>query len=144
MVWPWLQSARNQLNVCVDITMTKWVGLATVAIILPSIASSFHYTSSFILHSNRWVVVHQNKRKTTLAGQPPDKGDLYNDDELFELLNLHQALNPNENEEKKGLFSDDGFDNDEEEEDLFDAALAVLRTMAFMVPTEKGLGYQIR
>ena len=113
MVWPWLQSARNQLNVCVDITMTKWVGLATVAIILPSIASSFHYTSSFILHSNR-CVVHQNKRKTTLAGQPPDKGDLYNDDELFELLNLHQALNPNE--EKKGLFSNDGFDKDEEEE----------------------------
>ena len=111
------QSARNTQSTAMFVphtTMTKWVGLATVAIILPSIASSFHYTSSFILHSNRWVVVHQNKRKTTLAGQPPDKGDLYNDDELFELLNLHQALNPNE--EKKGLFSNDGFDKDEEEE----------------------------
>jgi len=37
----------------------------------------------------------------------PDKGDLYSDDELFELLNLHETLNPPE----KGLFSGEGDDN---------------------------------
>lgn len=87
------------------------VGITVAIILLPSIISSFHHTSPFILHSTRWIV-HQSRRKT-LAGQP-DKGDLYNDDELFELLNLHQALNPNE--EKKGLFSNDGYDKEEEEE----------------------------
>lgn len=44
----------------------------------------------------------------------PDKGDLYSDDELFELLNLHDALNPSES----GLFSggvDDNNSNSNEE-----------------------------
>ena len=41
---------------------------------------------------------------SSLGLSQPDKGDLYSDDELFELLNLHDALNPPE----KGLFSGGG------------------------------------
>jgi len=40
----------------------------------------------------------------------PDKGDLYNDDELFELLNLHESINPPES----GLFSGGGDDTNGE------------------------------
>lgn len=42
-----------------------------------------------------------------LRSSQPDKGDLYSDDELFELLNLHETINPPE----KGLFSSGGDNN---------------------------------
>jgi len=41
---------------------------------------------------------------TTSLATPPGKGDFYDDEELFDLLNLHQALNP---DEEKGLFGGD-------------------------------------
>ena len=58
---------------------------------------------------------------SSLAAQP-GKGDLYGDEELFDLLNLHQALYP---EEQKGLFS--GGDNnivDDSDGDLNEASIA--------------------
>ena len=58
---------------------------------------------------NRAFRVTSSKPTPTLAatkrsddGQP-GKGDLYSDDELFDLLNLHLALNPEKEEEEQKL-----------------------------------------
>ncbi|KAL7442271.1 hypothetical protein ACHAXH_007803 [Discostella pseudostelligera] len=71
---------------------------------LPPLAlasSSFITTSSAFLTTYR-SALRNNRRvsfvdgivgPTSSSAMPPSKGDLYNDDELFELLTIHQTLN---------------------------------------------------
>ncbi len=42
-------------------------------------------------------------RATSSDDQQPGKGDLYSDDELFDLLNLHLALNPEQEQQEQQL-----------------------------------------
>ncbi|KAL7526141.1 hypothetical protein ACHAXR_001339, partial [Thalassiosira sp. AJA248-18] len=101
--------------------MKKPTLLATAATALAGlpalVSSSFHCASSAFIASARRVHSNRSGRRRDndvmpTSATPPGKGDLYNDDELFELLNLHQSLNP---KEEKGLFSqeDSGTLNEE-------------------------------
>eukprot|EP00579_Thalassiosira_antarctica_P026273 CAMPEP_0202007956 /NCGR_PEP_ID=MMETSP0905-20130828/12296_1 /ASSEMBLY_ACC=CAM_ASM_000554 /TAXON_ID=420261 /ORGANISM="Thalassiosira antarctica, Strain CCMP982" /LENGTH=478 /DNA_ID=CAMNT_0048565999 /DNA_START=16 /DNA_END=1452 /DNA_ORIENTATION=- len=95
--------------------MTKRILLATAACLPALASSSFHGSRSAFLPSSLFASPNLARRRRTdavptlaLAAQP-GKGDLYNDEELFDLLNLHESLNP---AEEKGMFSGDiGGDN---------------------------------
>jgi hypothetical protein len=90
-------------SMTVAVPMPNLFLLATMAS-LPPLAlasSSFITTSSAFLTTYR-SALRNNRRvsfvdgivgPTSSSAMPPSKGDLYNDDELFELLTIHQTLN---------------------------------------------------
>eukprot|EP00581_Thalassiosira_minuscula_P005988 CAMPEP_0183734854 /NCGR_PEP_ID=MMETSP0737-20130205/44968_1 /TAXON_ID=385413 /ORGANISM="Thalassiosira miniscula, Strain CCMP1093" /LENGTH=477 /DNA_ID=CAMNT_0025968463 /DNA_START=56 /DNA_END=1489 /DNA_ORIENTATION=+ len=102
--------------------MTKpIVVLASAVASLPALpfSSSLHHRTAFLppghstLAGRHRTAGDDATPNTAIPATPPGKSDLYDDEELFDLLNLHKALNP---EEEKGLFSDgDGNDGLNEE-----------------------------
>jgi hydroxymethylpyrimidine pyrophosphatase-like HAD family hydrolase len=116
------------------VTMKKPTLFATAAASLPALAlasppfngapsafmPSAPRASSNLPGRRRYCLDNDVPSPQSIAALPPGKGDLYSDEELFELLNIHQSLNP---EEEKGLFSG-GFDQEENAGDLNEESIA--------------------
>ena len=97
---------------------------AMVATTLPQLHTTSMITAFTLQCSSRCTMSSSNL--LLFANQQPDKSDLYNDDELFEILNLHRSLNLEE-QKGQGLFSssneDDSFSNNSDEEPVSELSM---------------------
>ena len=97
-------------------TMASLPPLALASSSFITTSSAFLTTYRSALRNNRnvsfvdGIVVPTSSSSAAAAAMPPSKGDLYNDDELFELLTIHQTLN-NSNGNQQDEDSGNGIDD---------------------------------